>query len=294
MTIALLLTLLPTWGRSAIAETMPELEVYKVDRVVTERDYIQPGEPLEFGRSFAQIEISEVEMADRNADSVDPFAEWEFRQRNDRFLLVGSEGVATDASLLTRELRCVYLCGDGGGESCRDTGLIDWQGQEIGEPLLAIAGMTGEVTDFVSYVDVEPTEEIPELNSDRVALLSPPNTSLSVTSQEGILRLTGESYENPVESEPTQCSWTDYGESGLESLTCQWEAMLLHRGQPLLLSYADYNVAQANVVNWFTVKGRRYYTAVLGQKGYTAYGLLFETDEGWQVVFSTHDWPTLC
>ena len=294
MTIAFLLTILLARGRAAIAETAPEIEVYKVDRVVTERDHIQTGETVGFEKPFAQIEIAAIELGDRDPDSVDYFAEWEFRQRNDRFWLVGSAGVATDAHLFTRELRCVYLCGDGGGEECRDTGLIDWQGQAIGEPLMAVAGLTGEVTDFVSFLDVESTEEIPELNSDRVELLSPSGISLSVSSQESALRLTGESYWNSIESEPTQCTWTDYGESGLGSLTCQQEAVLFQGGEPLMLSYSDYNVAGATVVNGFTVEGRRYYTAVLGQKGYTAYGLLFETDEGWQVVFSTHDWPTLC
>lgn len=295
------------WGRvwGAIALTMAvvllgagptwaELDVYKVDRVVYERDYIQPGEPLGFGKPLAQIEIAEVELADKVDESVDPFAEWEFRERVDSMLLVGSEGVSADARVFTRELRCVYLCGDGGGESCRDTGLIDWHSQPIGEPLLAIAGLSGEITDFVSYGDAKPTEEIPELDSDRATLLSPPSTSVSMSTQGDDLKLAVESYGNPLDLLPNQCTWTDYGESGLGSLTCQWEAVLMHRGQPLLLSYADYNVAQAGVVSRFTVSEQVYYTVVLGQKGYTAYGLLFETSDGWQVIFSAKDWPTLC
>lgn len=273
--------------------SLAEIAVYKVDRVVNERDPIQPGEPVEFVKPFAQVEIAAVDLADEVGDSDGTDGPWEFRKRADSMVMVGSQGVARDARVFAREMRCAYLCGDG-GQSCRDTALIDWHSEPIGEPLLAVVGMAGEVTDFVSYLDAPSTEDIPQLNSDRTVLLSPPNTTLSMTTTENGLLLAVESYENPLELEPAECSWTAYGESGLGSLTCWWEAVLMYRERVLLLSYADYNVSQARVVNRFAVGERVYYTVALGQKGYTAYGLLFETNAGWQVVFSSKDWPTLC
>lgn len=295
MMFAVVLAVLMGWGRPAIAETVPELEVFKVDRVVMDRDFF----PMEEGtlwseRPLAQIEIAAVDVDNRDDRANGSAVERLFWEYDGRFWLVGSEGVTLDARFVEQEMLCGLVC-DEEGLSCRDTGLMDWQGEEIGEPLLVVAGLSGEVTDYVSFLDIEATEEIPELNGGPFPLLLPAEVTMRMTTEADGVRLGFQHLDDVGELELHRCSsWTEYGESGLGSLRCQLESVLFAGGEPLLLSSFWDRPATAKVVNGFSVEGQRYYTTVLELKGYTAYGLLFETKEGWQVKLQTPDWPLPC
>ena len=70
--------------------------------------------------------------------------------------------------------------------------------------------------------------------------------------------------------------------------------MIASAAAPLLFSYPDFNPAAAQVVATVGLGKTTLYLVRLGLKAQTAFGLLYETEDGWRGLIRPRDYALLC
>ncbi len=261
---------------------------YKVERVVYPRSDSYGDDLNGLGQPLAQVGISATVLQEKSV----PLPS---REEFSPLILIGTEGVTSQASLYEFEKRCEFLCGDE-AEECHHTALINYNGQAIGTPLLALVGLAGEISGFqkIEPGDTDPTAEfsIPE-----TTLVWPPDNFLALDFGGGKVNFsagkTGKGAYSYDAGAP-DCKLISYTNTGFSRLSCNGLEFLLHEQQPLLMSYADYNISSVQVLNTFQVNGQAYYTVLLALKAYTAYGILTLDETGWRFIVKPADWAQLC
>lgn len=265
-----------------------EIHVYKIERVISPRSDTY-GEKLHgLAIPQAQFEIGAVKKNERLVPIPD-------RSNFEHMLLVGTNGLTVKTSFVELEKVCEYLCGDE-IEECHYTGLLSWDGEDIGVPLLAVTGLLGEVSDFLSYIDTK-ASKMPDLTIPEQALIWPEENFLDITASNSESRfLIRYGVDKPYRytQEGKQCRLFDYKGTGLLRLSCNVIEALLDGETPLFFSDADYNLPNTQLVNLFKIDGQVYYTVMLALKAYTAYGLLTKENGQWRFIVKTADWAGLC
>ncbi len=269
---------------NALAEPV----AYKVERIVYSRSGSWSGKLTGLEQPLAQIGLS----ASQQGEKIIPVPA---REDFEHIILVGTENIASRTSLYEFEKRCEFLCGDD-AEECHHTALIHYNNQDIGTPLLALVGITGEISGFRKYEATE-TSEINELNIEKQPLSWPADNYLSLDMKNNEVTFTA-SYEGrgaySYDASAPDCKTIKYLDSGFERLSCNGVEFLMHDQNPLLMSYADYNVSSVQVLNEFRIDNQVYYTVLLAMKAYTAYGVLTRTESGWRFIVRPADWASIC
>ena len=265
-----------------------EIQVYKVERVVSPRSDTYGDDLHGLGQSLAQFEIAAVEKAKKQVPMPD-------REDFKQLILIGSEGVATKTNFYEFEKTCEYLCGDE-LEECHYTGMLSWRDNNIGVPLLVVSGITGEVSNFISHTDTA-SVALPKLSIPEQQLVWSEENYLGITTEGSESKFSlryGTDKPYRYSTEGSQCRWFAYQGTGLTRLSCNIAEALLDGEVPLLFSNADYNKPGAQVVNQFTINDQEYFTVMLALKAYTAYGLLTKQNGQWRFIVKPADWSKLC
>ncbi len=208
------------------------------------------------------------------------------------------------AGLTGIEKRCEFLCSLENGEECHWTGLYSPLGPlaEIGTPVAALPGRL-DLTEFVGLeaipegmdgvAHLQASDEASPLLWERTPDWSPTYRVDTWTAEGGILDLTI--------IQPTGDSTRVQG-GGCESASREWllaiecngMSFLASGGKLLLLSWADYNSAKADVIARFDYAGSRHYVVRLGSKAQDLVGLVSGEPAGWRARFRQRDWALLC
>ena len=261
---------------------------YKVERVVYPRSDTYSEDLTGLGQPLAQIEIG---SSAREGRQIAPPAQETLAS----VLLIGTEGITAQASFHAFEKRCEFLCGDELQE-CHYTALIAYDDRGIGTPLVALAGLAGDVGGFRKLDPVQPVTDS-RIQVSKQALAWPPGDFVSLKLENGNVEFTaGHEGKSPYsyDASAPDCKTIDYPGSGLTRLSCNGVEFLLHENRPLLMSYADYNISTVRVLNEFRIDGRVHYTVLMALKAYNAFGILTQRDSGWQYIVSPADWAMLC
>ena len=265
-----------------------QIQVFKVDRQIFPRSDTYGDDLHGLSPPLAQFGIGAVNQGESRLA---------FPRREDfeNILLIGSTGVAVKTGFVEFETSCEYLCGDE-LEECHYSGLVSWQEQDIGVPLLAVSGLSGLVTGFSSFIDTQAIQ-MNDLSIAEKELVWPAHNFLAINLKDGESQFLFR-YENDYSYQETltgnQCQFYDYEGTGLSRLACNSAEALLEGQAPLLYSNADYNLPNVQLVNKFTIDDQQFLTVMLALKAYTAYGLLIKEDAKWRFIVKPADWAQIC
>ena len=217
--------------------------------------------------------------------------------------IVGDEGWV-QASMISVEKRCEFLCSLEGGDECHWVGLYVPRGSmaDIGTPVAALPGRL-ELTEFIALeadagdevgvAHLQASDEVSSLLWERTPDWSPTYRVDTWTADAGLLDLTitqptGDSTHVHTEGcKSTPREW-------LLTIDCNGLSLLASGGKPLLLSWPDYNSAKADVIARFDYAGSRHYVVRLGSKAQDLVGLVSGEPAGWKARFRQRDWALLC
>ena len=213
--------------------------------------------------------------------------------------VLGAGGWA-HAQLVDIEKRCEYLCGtEEGSESCYYVAIIEQAGvtQDIGVMLAALPGSF----DLLDYAALSP-RPVASLKavltpSDRYTGLFE-NEDYRVIAYDGdtlklAFRRRADGNEHVYEAEAAQCSAEIYGTFKLTSVNCD-ALSVLSDGEPLIVSYADYNIPKTIPLAEFTFGNSKYYVVRYGAKAQDIIGLVAAAPWGWRGLFKGRDRALIC
>jgi hypothetical protein len=261
---------------------------YKVERVVYPRSDTYSDDLTGLSQPLAQIEIG---ASAREGQQIAPPAQEALAS----VLLIGTDGITAGTKFRTFEKRCEFLCGDE-LEECHHTALVAYDDRGIGTPLVALAGVAGDVSGF-RKLEPAPPETDSRIQAQKQALAWPPGDFVSLELENGRVDFTaGHEGKSPYsyDASAPDCRTIDYPDSGLTRLSCNGVEFLSYENRPLLMSYADYNISTVQVLNEFRIDGRAHYTVLLALKAYNALGILIQGDSGWRFIVRPADWAMLC
>lgn len=262
---------------------------YQVQGVVQYRGDVDRGDDgLSLGAVLVAVDLGAAEG--KSTPSRKALAE---------MTLLGTAG-ATVGRLREIVKQCDYLCG-GEEEECHYVALVEVSEplEGLGTPVAALAG-SHEAAGFAAAGSGADTGSLDRLAAGLSAPVWDPHLSSKPlfrlrdwkpeagTATLDLLYGTGEPTAVPLQS----CRASDYG--GLVGLACNSVALLVADGQPLLVSYPDYNLPAAEAVAGFRSGGLSYRLVRLGLKAQTVFGLLAETPDGWRARIRQRDYALLC
>lgn len=219
----------------------------------------------------------------------------------DWMTVLGSRGFVF-ASRERTERRCEHLCGDE-LEECHWVGLYAPEGplESIGVPIATLPGRL-DLADYLGSVQLQSSSApLASLaaSDTAVALLWGPwpeaETQVKVTRWEattgafaGAVR--SGSATSPLTAEQCESKPRDW----LLEIDCGSFAVLASGDRPLLLSWADYNLAAAEPLARFVYHGSRHYVIRFGAKAQDVVGLVSAEPAGWRARFRPRDWALIC
>jgi len=264
---------------------------YKVERVIYPQNGIYEENAIHQYKPLAQIEIGATEHRPKKLKLPS-------REIFNSSILIGTQGITQNTTFYEFEKRCEYLCGDE-IEECHFTGLIHWENQDIGHPLVALTGIEGEIDNFMIYDENNSpiTTNIPKIELYNEEMIWPTENYLGLitkgnktTFSYGFGKMTSVRFN----FEAPDCKWIEYDKTDIARLSCNSAEALLHKKIPLLYSHADYNISNVQLINSFTINNQWYYTIRLALKAYTAFGVLTHDGTGWKFIVKPADWASLC
>lgn len=222
---------------------------------------------------------------------------WPARSQPTRMTLLGTEGAMT-ASLEDVIKVCETLCGDE-NEECHYEGILVPNGPlaTIGAPVAALAGEY-LLSDVASIRETAASDgDLPPFSSAFVPAIWPADNPADLRHR----------FVRDGDVFTLEYAWGSAGEQVVPLRACQFfdrgpvtrmacggvEALLAD-GEPILVSFPDYNAAGADLVSAFVHDTRQYYVVRLALKVQTVYGLLFHDRGGWRARFHPRDYSLLC